>query len=65
MEIAEISSEITKNESVKERQRAKKEITQFFTYVNEQNPTMGAIAGKYNFADIQLRGRLRERDTGR
>lgn len=58
IQIAEISSETTKNETVEKIQKAKKEITNFFTYVNEEHPTIGAICRKYDFENIELRGKL-------
>lgn len=58
IQIAEISSETSKNETVEKIQKANKGLTNFFTYVNEEHPTIGAICRKYNFEDIELRGKL-------
>ncbi len=54
MQIAELSSETTKNETVVQIQKANKDITEFFTYVNEENPAIGAICRKYNFEEINF-----------
>lgn len=32
-------------------------ITKFFTYINREKPSIGAITRKYNFEEIQLRGK--------
>lgn len=58
IQIAEISSETAKNETVEKIQKANKGITSLFTFVNEERPTIGAICRKYGFEDIQLRGKL-------
>ena len=58
MQIAELSSETTANETVAKVQRAKKGITEFFKYVNEENPTIGAISRKYDFEKIQLKKKI-------
>lgn len=57
IQIAEISSEISKNETVEKIQKANKGITDFFTYVNEEHPTIGAICRKYDFEHIELKGK--------
>ena len=58
MQIAELSSETTANETVEKVQKANKGITEFFKYVNEENPTIGAITRKYDFEKIQLKKKI-------
>lgn len=58
IQIAEISSETTKNETVEKIQKANKGITELFAYVNEEHPTIGAICRKYDFENVELRGKL-------
>lgn len=65
MQIAEISSETTANESVEKIQKANKSITELFSYVNNEEPTIGAITVKYDFENIQLRGKLKTKDMER
>lgn len=55
MQIAELSTETTTNENVEKIQKANKKISEFFNYVNEENPSIGAISRKYNFENIQLK----------
>lgn len=32
-------------------------ITKFFTYINREKPSIAAITRKYNFEEIQLKGK--------
>ncbi len=58
MQIAELSSETTGNDTVAKVQKANKGITEFFKYVNEENPTIGEITRKYDFEKIQLKRKI-------
>ena len=60
VQIAEISSETSKNENVATIQKANKGITDLFTFINEERPTIGAICRKYDFENIELRGKLKK-----
>lgn len=57
IQIPELSSETAKRETVETIQKAKKSITEFFNYINEERPSIGEICRKYQFEDINLKSK--------
>lgn len=55
IQIQELSSETAKSETVESIQLADKKISEFFNYVNNENPSIGAICRKYKFEEINLK----------
>jgi Asp-tRNA(Asn)/Glu-tRNA(Gln) amidotransferase C subunit len=55
IQIAELSSETSKRETVESIQKSKKEISKFFEYINEKNPKISEISRKYEFENIILK----------
>lgn len=55
IQIPEISSETSKNDTVKSVQLAEKKLTEFFDYVNDNHPSIGEICRKYKFDEIDLK----------
>lgn len=51
--IEEVSKKVVKENNKK----TSNSITKFFTYINREKPSIGAITRKYNFEEIQLRGK--------
>lgn len=55
IQIPELSSETAKNETVESIQKAEKNISEFFNYVNDKRPSIGEICRKYKFDEINLK----------
>lgn len=51
--IEEVSKKVIKEDNKK----TNNSITKFFTYINREKPSIAAITRKYNFEEVQLRGK--------
>lgn len=49
--IEEVSKKVVKENNKK----TSNSITKFFTYINREKPSIGAITRKYNFEEIELK----------
>ncbi len=58
MQIAEIDN----NDEIQKIQKVNKGISKLFTYINQEKTSIGAISRKYNFEEIELRGKIVTKD---
>lgn len=50
------------NKTIQGNQRPTKGISKLFTYIKQENTSIGAISMKYNFEEIELRGKLETKE---
>ncbi len=57
MQNVERVSETVVNGNSKKTKKTKSSITEFFTYINRDKPSIASITRKYRFEEIQLKGK--------